>query len=304
MNLRDMYYISVIDEEKSISKAAARLFVSQPSLSQCLQKIEKQIGSAVFIRTSNGVVLTNEGRVFIDFIHKCLEEKKEFEKKLKDLQSQDGGEVRIGFTGTQAAYVLPYFLPQFKKENPNISIILVEQSSDVIEKKLITGEVDVGIIHPPIGVEGLLSFELSHDELVVIPRRNSQYQKYIYYQDGDDKPYIHLAFLKNEPIALSSVGQRSRAICDQVFLQAGITPQIRQISHSLLALDAMAQVDYATVILPQKQLSSQLLRKPYFYMNAKYAGEYPFLVAVRQNVYLSFAAKKLVKLLRSLCGSF
>lgn len=67
-------------------------------------------------------------------------------KQLQDIRNNGSGEVRVGLTGTQATYVLPHFLPQFKKQYPNIDVILVEDSSTVIEEKLVSGEIDIGIL--------------------------------------------------------------------------------------------------------------------------------------------------------------
>jgi len=66
----------------------------------------------------------------------------------------------------QAMYVLPYFLPQFKEKYPSIDMVLTEAASEDIEEKLIKGEVEVGIVHPPLLREELEYFEINHDELV------------------------------------------------------------------------------------------------------------------------------------------
>ncbi len=73
MTLKDMHYISLIAEEKSITKAAARLFVAQPALSQCVQKVERELGIPVFIRTASGVTLTAEGQRFLSLCtERCM----------------------------------------------------------------------------------------------------------------------------------------------------------------------------------------------------------------------------------------
>lgn len=304
MTLKDLLYISTIAKEKSISRAASKLYVSQPSLSQIVKKVETELDSVIFQRTNNGVAETEEGRCFLDFANNVLWEQKMFEKKLCDIKNNADGRIRIGLTGTQAAYVLPHFLPRFKKSYPDTEVILVEKSTREIKDLLLKDELDIGIIHPPISMDGLDAFELSHDDIVIVPRKASRYQPYIYYMDDDDRPYIHLDFLKNEPIALSAENQQSRIVCDQVFLRAGISPMIKQTSKNLIALDALAQVDYATVLLPRKQLSAELQRRSYFYIAPEYAAYYPFYVVTCKNIYQSLATQRLLELLQSLKGTF
>ena len=200
MTTRDMAYIVSIAEEQSITRAAAKMYMAQPALSQCVQKVEKELGVLIFLRQPNGVRLTAEGECFLEFAKKTLTEQKTMEKKLLDLQNSDRGVVQLGFTGMQAMYVLPYFLPQFKEKYPSIDIVMTEATSEDIEEKLIKGEVEVGIVHPPLLREELEYFEINHDEMVIVPRSNSRYHKMIYYRDDDPMPYLDGRLLSGSKI--------------------------------------------------------------------------------------------------------
>lgn len=304
MTLRDLNYIVTIAEEQSITKAAARLYVAQPALSQCLQKAEKELGCQIFVRGSGGVTATEEGRCILQFANAVLLEQVNLEKRLADIRENGGGEIRLGLTGAQATYVLPYILPQFTERCKNAKVTLIEKSSDEIEEGITSGQVDIGILHPPVRMEGIECFELSHDDMVIIPRSTSDYQRYVYYRDGEERPYLHVEFLRGEPLVLTARNQRSRMLIDQIFLRAGITPTIRQETKSLRALDGLAQVDYATVLLPRKQISAELARREYFYFDPKYAAYYSFYVAVAQNAYRTRAAEQMLELLHDVAGSF
>lgn len=304
MTLKDMEYLITIAEEKSITKAASRLFVAQPALSQCVQKVEKELGTPVFLRTSIGVAPTAEGQCFLDFARTTLQEQKNMERRLIDLKNTDRGTVHVGFTGTQATYVLPYFLPQFKERYPDVEIVLVEAASDEIENKLVKGEVDVGIVHPPVIHENLDCFEISHDEMVIIPRSTSRFQPFIYYRDGEKEPYLDMEFLRNEPLVLTRSWQRSRMVCEQIFQRAGIVPAIKQISRSLSTLDALAQVDYATTLIPRKQISPETYRHGFYRIDPLYSVPYAFYAATLKGTYLSRAARKLLDMLHEIEGSF
>lgn len=304
MTIRDMMYMTVIAEEKSITRASSKLYVAQPALSQCVQKIEKELGSAVFVRKNNGVVLTEEGECFIEFAKKTLREQKKYEQRIVDLRNADSGRVHLGFTGTQATYVLPYVLPRFKECYPAVEIVLVEGASDEIEKKLVRDEIEVGILHPPIVHEELAAFEISRDELVIIPRSNSRFQPYIYYREGDTDPYLNIEFLRDEPLVLTNPNQRSRMVCEEIFKKAGLKPNIRQVTKSINTADALAQVNYATALIPSKQASEKLKRRGCYKIDPEYNVPYSFYAATRKDAYLSTAAKKLLEFLEEIKETF
>ena len=304
MTIRDMLYLTTIGEEKSITKAANKLFVAQPALSQCLQKIEKELGTEIFVRTSSGVRPTVEGQCFLKFAAHTLLEYQGMQKQISDVKNKGGGMVTVGLTGTQATYVLPYFLPRFHQQYPNIEVVLVEDNSNMIEEKLASGEVDIGIVHLPILNTNLDYFELSQDDMVVIPRSFSRFQPYLYYLDGENRPYLDVEFLKNEPLVLTPANQRSRMICNQIFGKAGISPEVKQVSKNLIALDALAQADYATTIIPSKQASDALRRRGWYYFDPRYSVPYTFCVATLKHAYISMAAQKLLDMLYELRGTF
>ena len=295
MTLRDLEYFVAIAREKSITRAAAQLFVAQPALSQCVQKLEKETGIDLFVRSNSGVLPTSEGQCFLEFAQRVLHEKAELGKKLRDVENAENGEIRLGFTGTQATYVLPYILPDFQARHPGVSISLIEATSDQIEQKLTHHEVDIGILHLPVLRDELDYFEFSKDDMVIIPRTVSNYRNFIFHRDGCDDPHLDMEFFREEPMILTLPGQRSRMVCDQLLANAGIVPKIRQISRNLSTLDALAQVDYASVIMPLKQISPELKRRGYFKIDEKVAVPYSFVVATMKDAYLPIAVRHLKK---------
>lgn len=304
MTLKDMAYIAAVAEEQSITRAANKLYVAQPALSQCVHKVEKELGVQVFNRSSARVTLTTEGECFLDFVKSTLHEQHNMEKRLVDMKNEDKGVIHLGFTGTQATYVLPYVLPKFKERFPAIDITLVEATATEMEENLLKGEVDLGILHPPLTHEDLDSFELSYDEMVIIPRSNSRFHKYIYYHDNSSSPYLDMEFLKDEPIIVTRTWQKSRMITEQIFQRAGIIPLIKQQARSMNTLDALAQVNYGTVLLPSKQISSDLKRRGYYKIDPLYNVPYTFDVVTRHGTYLPAPVLKLIDFLHEIRGSF
>lgn len=304
MTLKDMQYFYTIVQEKNITKAASTLYIAQPALSQCVQKLEKELNTTLLTRTSSGVSVTAEGKCFFEFVERILLEQKNFQKELIDVQNAEGGEITLGFTGTQATYVLPYFLPAFESRHPNIRILLEEATSNDIEQRLSKGTIDIGIIHPPVLNPDLDYFELSRDHMVVVPRRTSGYEAYVRTHKNQAHPYIDIEFLRNEAIAVTQPWQRSRMITEQIFTNTGFAPRYRQVSRNISTMDALAQIDYATVLIPEKQLSPALQKKGYFLLEEPYDVPFSFYVAVKRDGYTSKATLRLLDFLRGICHTF
>ena len=87
-------------------------------------------------------------------------------------------------------------------------------------------------------------------------------------------------------------------VTEQIFAKAGIIPRIKQVSRNLSTLDALAQADYATVILPEKQISAALKDREYFLIDERYGAPFSFRVALLQGSYVSLAAQKMLLFLR------
>ncbi|MCQ2406305.1 MAG: LysR family transcriptional regulator [Oscillospiraceae bacterium] len=292
MTFKDLEYFSAVAAEKSITKAAAKMNVAQPALSQCMHKLENEVGRTLLLRGAGGVSLTGEGECFLDFADRVIKERIGLNKRFADLDNAESGEVILGFAGTQATIVLPYILPEFKAKHPGITVHLIESTTDEVEKLLLRHEVDLGITHLPVMSPGLSFFEISRDEMVVVPRADSNFNRYVF-EDDKGQQVISMEFFRNEPVGLTFPSQRSRMVCDKIFSNAGIVPDVRQESKNIRTLDALAQVNFVSVIMPKKQLSPSLKERGYFKIPEKYSVPYTFVVASAEDNYLTTAAKKL-----------
>lgn len=292
MTIKDLEYFAVIARHGSITRAASELFIAQPALSQCLQKLEKETGLQLFVRQSRGVALTSQGECFLHFAQSVLREQEDMKRRMQDVEHGEKGQIRLGFPGSQAAFVLPHILPDFQAAHPGVSIVLVEATSNDIEQKLLDHEVDMGILHLPVLCEELDWFELSRDEMVFVPRSTTDLTESTYQEAG--RRYIRPEFLAAEPLILTPPEQRSRMVCDRILAGAGVVPQIKQISRNLSTLDALVQVDYASTLMPEKQLSAALRQRGYCYLPPKLSVPYTFVVATLKEGYLPIAAKALM----------
>ena len=149
MELKELNYIIAIAEEKSISKAAERLFMAQSSLSQFLSTLESEINSKLFIRTSTGVRPTEAGRLIINFAYQELSEYHRVRDEIQDVNNLSGGRVIMGISTFRGTFLMPPVLKAFKKKYPDIKVIIVEANSMALEQMLKAGTIDLALIILP-----------------------------------------------------------------------------------------------------------------------------------------------------------
>lgn len=140
---RNKEYVYRIYKEKSFSKAAESLYISQPSLSATIKKMEQKIGEQLFDRSTNPIRLTECGEEYIKCIEKMMDIEGGFENYLSNMNELKVGRISIGAGNFFAAYILPPIITEFRSQYPAVKIDLVEADTGLLEKKLFAGELDL-----------------------------------------------------------------------------------------------------------------------------------------------------------------
>lgn len=138
-----MHYVYEVYREMSFSKAARNLFISQPSLSAAVKKVEAQIGFPIFDRSTNPIRLTELGEEYIRSVENIMDVEKRFCHYVDDIQGLKSGTIAIGGTNLFASYVLPPLLSRFTEQYPLIHVNLVEATTSELEDRLFAGFLDL-----------------------------------------------------------------------------------------------------------------------------------------------------------------
>lgn len=138
-----MEYMYVVYEEKSFSKAAKRLFISQPSLSATVKRIEERLGYPVFDRSSKPLKLTEFGKKYIDSVEKIMSVENQFSDFLNDWGGLQTGRLILGGSSLFSSWVLPPFMGKFSQKYPLVKIELIEESTTELAVLLQTGKIDL-----------------------------------------------------------------------------------------------------------------------------------------------------------------
>jgi LysR family hydrogen peroxide-inducible transcriptional activator len=178
MTITQLDYIIAVDTFRHFARAAEHCFVTQPTLSMQIQKLEDDLGSKIFDRSKQPVIPTEIGEEIIAQARIVIHEAKVIYQLIKDKQGLLEGELRIGIIPTLAPYLLPLFLQPFLAKYPDIRIRVKEMTTDVIIEKLKTGKIDAGLLVTPLQDNSIIEYPLFYEELVAyVSKSNKAYKK-------------------------------------------------------------------------------------------------------------------------------
>ncbi len=189
MTFTQLEYIVAIDTFRHFASAAEHCFVTQPTLSMQVRKLEDELGIKIFDRSKQPVIPTEVGTDIIDQARKILSEKSVIGEIIQTKKGLLTGELRIAIIPTLAPYLLPLFAKSFTKKYPQIKLIVNEVTTEVIITKLREGKIDAGILVTPLQETGIKEHVLFYEELLVfVSKENATYKKsYVLAQDIDPK---------------------------------------------------------------------------------------------------------------------
>ena len=187
MTFIQLEYIVALDTWRHFAMAAAKCFVTQPTLSMQIQKLEVELGVKIFDRSKQPVIATEAGAAIIDQARKIIAEKNVINEIIQQKKGILTGELRIGIIPTLAPYLLPLFVQSFNKKYPNVKLIVNEMMTEFIVSRLREGRIDVGILVTPLQENGIKEHVLFYEELLVyVSKKNATYKKhYVLAQDID-----------------------------------------------------------------------------------------------------------------------
>ncbi|PYI97831.1 MAG: hypothetical protein DME98_06790 [Verrucomicrobia bacterium] len=173
MEIHQLRYFVAVAEEGSFSRAAAKVRVAQPSLSQQIRKLEAEVGQPLFDRLPRSVVLTEAGRCLIDYARQILASIGDARRCVDELKDQVSGRLAVGAIPTIAPYVLPELIGRFQKQYPEVTLGIVEDVTDGITRRVEGGELDVALVSTCQQSPALRRESLGNEPLLaLLPKRH------------------------------------------------------------------------------------------------------------------------------------
>lgn len=178
MNLRDLKYLVALADHKHFGHAAAACFVSQPTLSTQIKKLEDELGVSLVERAPRKVMLTPAGRDAAERARRIVAEVEQMKEAARRSQDPEAGTVRLGIFPTLGPYLLPHVVPRIRQRFPQLELLLVEEKSDVLLSRLREGKLDAGILALPLHDEQLHSeFLFEEPFLLAVPEAHPLAQR-------------------------------------------------------------------------------------------------------------------------------
>lgn len=283
-----IFYNVAINE--SISKAADKLLISQPAVSYQIKTLEEQLGITLFIRTKKGVKLTNEGKVFFEYVKNGIKNFTNGENMLTNLKNLDYGNIRIGASTTVSKHVLMPYLEKFHERYPNIDIEIVNSLTENLLVDLRNGNLDILLLNMPMEI----SKDLEVKELIKVHDIFIGNKKYYNLTKGN----VKLEDLKEYPLLFQKEPSNTRNFLNSYLKSNNVEliPKMEIVSYNLI-MDFVKSgfgIGYATEEFIQDELNNNQLYK--INVMPKVPERYIGLVKLK-NTIPNYSVKKLTDIM-------
>ncbi len=315
MTSQQIDYVLVLAEEKSFSKAAQRLYVTQPSLSQFIKNLENELCTQLFDRSTSPIRITPAGEAYIKAARKIKAIEEELTQQLADLTDMKTGVLKIGTSPFRASCLLPKSIAEFHKMYPGVSIQILENQMTDLEKAALEGRIDLylgtgpfdeNLFHAETLAEEQLYLAVPPDCPVNIGLEAYQVSDYDIKLDNAKlhrTPTVDLSLFKPLKFILQQQGQKLNPIILEICHASGFDPNIILYSERLETAFSWVLAGIGASFLPDFLIRfGNYGKHPIYYkLNHPRASRH-LCIAYRKNRYLSRVSIEYIAVLKRLIG--
>ena len=310
-----MDYAYAVYKEKSFTKAAKELCISQPALSATIRKLEKSLGHPIFDRSGKTITLTDIGERYIRSVEQIMLIRQNLQQELEDLVDLKRGSMILGGTTYIISDVLPALLKEFGRRYPDLELKIQVEPSTLLWEKMDKGLVDIAIDNALVQDPDHQYLPLFQEHILIgVPADSPINEKLKAYQldqavlqernyDFSGMPKVNVAEFAKEDFILLKTGNKMRQIAHNFFTDTGINPHVRfefdQLSTSISFAEAGFGVCFLTdTILKHSGPSKNLVL---YQPDTRYT-ERNLYIMYKKNKYLSAAARAFIDILQEYFG--
>jgi LysR family hydrogen peroxide-inducible transcriptional activator len=289
MNFQQLEYIVAVDTFRHFSMAAEKCFVTQPTLSMMIQKLEDELGIKIFDRSKQPVVPTQIGKSIIEQARFILNEMARLHEIVSIEKETLGGELKIGIIPTLAPYLMPLFVKKMSERYPSVKLYIMELTTENIVTRLKQSTLDVGIMATPSNDKDLFENPLFFEEFVVYAAQNESIlnKKYLLAHDIDINRLVLLEeghCMRSQVINLCEL-KNTTTMINNVHYEAG----------SIETLKNMIETNSGITILPElalKNMTEEQLQLVRFFKSPAPVREISLVT------HRAFVKKRLIQVLK------
>jgi LysR family transcriptional regulator, hydrogen peroxide-inducible genes activator len=242
MNLRDLRYFVALADTKHFGKAAERSYVSQPTLSAQIKKLENYLGVQLIERQPRRVTLTESGAKILPLARRVLQESDEIISLARNEHDPLSGKLKLALIPTIGPYLLPLVTRKLRKQLPQLKLMLYEYQTQPLLERLRSGEIEIGILALPVQLDGLEVAELYDEAFTVALPNNHALSK---------RPAIKLDELNGETVLLLEDGHCLRDQALDVCNRVDVKESDDYRATSLETLRQMVAAGLGITLLPE-----------------------------------------------------
>lgn len=307
MKSQNLNYFLVIAEEGSVTKAAARLYVSQPSLSQYLRRLEKSLGVELFDHSASPLKLTYAGKLYYAHVQEMQQKEENILKEIQDIQLGKRGRIRMGVAIWRGACLLPEVFPEFNRRYPEISLDLTEDKSQVLLKDVLDDKLDFAIVSIAAGANyDKVAVEVIKNEqiLLAVPTEHSYVRSMLKHPLAvtDGFPTVPVSIVNELPIIMSKPGQ-SITVQVKAFLAAHqLEPRVLLETANLTTAINLVASGMGAVFVPAEgaHICKREGRVTYFAIDDPQHLHWDLAVVYKKDAYISRISRLFIDFIKEM----
>jgi DNA-binding transcriptional LysR family regulator len=283
-----------VAQEGSFTRAAEKLFLTQPALSLQIKALETELGTPLFERRNRQIYLTEVGHTVLLRAKEILGIVEQIQQDIAAYQGVQTGRVQIGTSDTTSLYILPAIVQTFRAQFPNIDIHLTNKPSEEVAQLLKEGLVDFGIVTLPLVDPTLEIQRLAWREDVIICHPNHPLAKRVQAGDGRVLP----TEMGDYTLLLLEEGSTSRGLLNQLFVEHDIAPHVMDLG-SFEVIKRYVEIDMGISIVPKVAVKEAVAARRLCAISVPWLPLRGIGLVLRRGGYLSPASHKFVAMLQS-----
>ncbi|MDU0202273.1 LysR family transcriptional regulator [Paenibacillus sp. PFR10] len=288
MELKQLQYFMAICEELHFTRAADKMGVSAPNISQQIRRLEEELGVLLFDRVGKTIVLTEAGAILQEHGAAVFGHLKQASDAIADLKQMQGGSLSIGVLPGDADLMFNALLLSFHQSYPTITLSLLETTR--VTEQVLDRSIDVGVTIGPVSDERLTAIPLFHEEFSLAVSRNDPLA---------DENFIPLSKLNDLKMVMFPPDHQCRKLIDLFCMEKGFTLQPHMVTTTLSSLLQMVQSGIGACVLPRllldtlpnKEIKVVSLRQP--------TPSQDICLIYRSDRYVGYAMRTFIKTLRA-----
>ncbi|MDQ0897710.1 MULTISPECIES: LysR family transcriptional regulator [unclassified Paenibacillus] len=293
MDLKQLDYMIKIAEENNITKAAEKLFITQSALNQQLLRLEKELGTQLFVRSRSNWHLTHAGKIYVENAKEIVRIKKETYNRINDMLEIKEGKLIVGLTPERGIKMFAAIYPILYKKYPNVKIEPIEMPVKKQQYEISQGNLDIGFLTLQNSQKTNDHYIHICSEKIILGVPNAHPLAHLGGKIGEQLPEISLKRFENDSFAIMQKGSTLREIYDHLINEENISPDILLETRSCQTLFKMVAEGICCSIFP---ITYAKPSTNISYFSIKQNPEWEVAASYKKGSYLCNVAHDLIRI--------